>query len=317
MELDPKQKTLYQRQLKDYQKHLLPELRRNGLNDGGRFQVLTALLRLRQIACAPELAGHKGPAAKPDLLVEKLVEDIAEGHRALVFSSFTSLLDLVEKRLRKERVEFLRMDGSTPVRERTRLVERFQGGLGEPVFLVSLKAGGAGVNLTAADYVFLLDPWWNLAVEEQAAARAHRIGQTDPVTIYRLVAKDTIEERVLALSRGKAARPRWRAHCSMRARPAARPSPWKSCRNCWGERCRTASGANRWLGTNGAPPTVGARSGRYSPPMPDCRGGPQLAPKVPCRNVNTEQSASSLRRSANGASLQCRLIVNTTKVAAG
>ncbi len=205
VELDPKQKALYQRQLKDYQKHLLPELRRSGLNDGGRFQVLTALLRLRQIACAPELAGHKGPAAKLDVLVEKLVEDISEGHRALVFSSFTSLLDLVEKRLRKERVEFLRLDGSTPARERTRLIHRFQNGLDEPVFLVSLKAGGAGVNLTAADYVFLLDPWWNPAVEEQAAARAHRIGQTDPVTIYRLVAKDTIEERVLALARGKAA----------------------------------------------------------------------------------------------------------------
>ncbi|HQF54893.1 MAG TPA: DEAD/DEAH box helicase [Fibrobacteria bacterium] len=204
VELDAKQMNLYQRQLKDYQKHLLPELRRKGLNEGGRFQVLTALLRLRQIACAPELAGHKGPAAKLDVLVDKLVEDIAEGHRALVFSSFTSLLDLVGNRLRKERVEFLRLDGSTPARERTRLIHRFQNGLDESVFLVSLKAGGAGVNLTGADYVFLLDPWWNPAVEEQAAARTHRIGQTNPVTIYRLVAKDTIEERVLALARGKA-----------------------------------------------------------------------------------------------------------------
>jgi superfamily II DNA or RNA helicase len=204
VELDPKQKSLYQRQLKDYQKHLLPELRRKGLDEGGRFQVLTALLRLRQIACAPELAGHRGPAAKLDVLVEKLVEDIAEGHRALVFSSFTSLLDLLEVRLRKERVEFLRLDGSTPARERTRLIHRFQNGLDESVFLVSLKAGGAGVNLTGADYVFLLDPWWNPAVEEQAAARAHRIGQERPVTLYRLVAKDTIEERVMALARSKA-----------------------------------------------------------------------------------------------------------------
>jgi len=204
VELDAKQKSLYQRQLKDYQKHLLPELRRKGLDEGGRFEVLTALLRLRQIACAPELAGHRGPAAKLDVLVEKLVEDIVEGHRALVFSSFTSLLDLVEVRLRKERVEFLRLDGSTPARERTRLIHRFQNGLDESVFLVSLKAGGAGVNLTGADYVFLLDPWWNPAVEEQAASRAHRIGQERPVTLYRLVAKGTIEERVMALARGKA-----------------------------------------------------------------------------------------------------------------
>jgi superfamily II DNA or RNA helicase len=204
VELEAKQMTLYQRQLKDYQKELLPQIKKKGLDSNGRFQVLTALLRLRQIACAPELAGHKGAAAKLDLLMEKIAEDLAEGHRILVFSTFTSLLDLVGQRLRKLSMDYLRFDGATPPAERTRLIKQFQTEQGESIFLISLKAGGAGVNLTAADTVFLLDPWWNPAAEEQAAARAHRIGQTRPVTLYRMVAKGTIEERVLALSRSKA-----------------------------------------------------------------------------------------------------------------
>jgi len=203
--MDARQAALYERQLKEYQKNLLPHVRTSGLEGGRRFQVLTALLRLRQVACAPELAGHKGPSAKLDLLMERLVEDLAEGHKALVFSSFTSLLDLVETRLKDARMDFLRLDGSTPAAQRTRLIERFQAPSGPSIFLVSLKAGGAGINLTAADYVFLLDPWWNPASEEQAAARAHRIGQERPVTLYRMVAKGTIEERVLALSQSKAA----------------------------------------------------------------------------------------------------------------
>ena len=205
VELDPRQQALYQRQLKEYQKSLLPTIRRQGLDHGARFQVLTAILRLRQIACAPELAGHRGPSAKLDTLVERLREDIAEGHRALVFSSFTSLLDLVEPRLSRENLGFLRIDGATPAATRTRRIRRFQDGGPEPIFLVSLKAGGAGINLTAADDVFLLDPWWNPAAEEQAVSRAHRIGQTRPVTLYRMIAKGTIEERVLALARSKAA----------------------------------------------------------------------------------------------------------------
>jgi len=205
IDLDPKQMSLYNRQLQEFQKNLLPVVKENGLEGGARFEVLTALLRLRQIACAPELAGHQGPASKLDVLLEKLTEDVAEGHKAIVFSSFTSLLDLVGKRLSKESIPFLRIDGSTPARERTQLVERFQKKEREDVILVSLKAGGAGINLTAADYVFLLDPWWNPAAEEQAAARAHRIGQTRPVTVYRMVARNTIEERVLELSRSKAA----------------------------------------------------------------------------------------------------------------
>ncbi|MBK9578502.1 MAG: DEAD/DEAH box helicase [Fibrobacterota bacterium] len=204
VDLDPKQAALYRRQLLDYQKNLLPDLRENGMGEGNHFQVLTALLRLRQIACAPELASHKGPSTKIDSLVEMLHELLSENHRALVFSSFTSLLDLVGKRLSREGIDFLRFDGSTPAAERTRKIKRFQEAKDENVFLISLKSGGAGVNLTSADTVFLLDPWWNPAAESQAAARSHRIGQERPVTVYRMIARGTIEERVLALARSKA-----------------------------------------------------------------------------------------------------------------
>jgi len=204
VDLDPKQAALYRRQLMDYQKNLLPQLSENGMGESNRFQVLTALLRLRQIACAPEMASHKGPSTKIDSLVEMLHELLSENHRALVFSSFTSLLDLVGKRLSREGIDFLRFDGSTPAAERTRKIKRFQEAKDENVFLISLKSGGAGVNLTSADTVFLLDPWWNPAAESQAAARSHRIGQERPVTVYRMIARGTIEERVLALARSKA-----------------------------------------------------------------------------------------------------------------
>jgi SNF2 family DNA or RNA helicase len=126
---------------------------------------------------------------------------VADGHKALVFSQWTSLLDRVEPHLSAASIPFDRLDGSTA--DRAGVVERFQDDGGPPVLLVSLKAGGTGLNLTAADHVFLLDPWWNPAVEDQAADRAHRIGQQKPVMVYRLVAEDTVEERILALQEAK------------------------------------------------------------------------------------------------------------------
>jgi len=136
-------------------------------------------------------------------LLEALEEASTEGHRALVFSQWTSLLDLVEPKLEAAAIRFTRLDGST--RDREAVVGDFQSESGPPVMLVSLKAGGTGLNLTAADHVFLLDPWWNPAVEDQAADRAHRIGQTRPVLIHRMVTKDTVEERILALKSKKRA----------------------------------------------------------------------------------------------------------------
>jgi SNF2 family DNA or RNA helicase len=172
---------------------------------GGAFQVLEALLRLRQAACDASLVpgARIERSAKLEVLRESLEEAVAEGHKALVFSQWTSLLDRVEPVLRGSEIAFTRLDGAT--RDRAAVVAQFQSESGPPVLLVSLRAGGTGLNLTAADSVFILDPWWNPAVEEQAADRAHRIGQTRPVMIYRLVATDTVEERVLALQARKRA----------------------------------------------------------------------------------------------------------------
>lgn len=166
---------------------------------------LEALLRLRQAACHTGLVpGHEAESSsKVRLLAETLDEVVSEGHKALVFSQWTSLLDRVEPALRKEGIDFVRLDGTT--RNRKDVVDQFQADDGPPVFLISLRAGGTGLNLTAADHVFLLDPWWNPAVEEQAADRAHRIGQDKPVMVYRIVAEDTVEERILALQDRKRA----------------------------------------------------------------------------------------------------------------
>jgi SNF2 family DNA or RNA helicase len=171
----------------------------------GVLAALEALLRLRQAACHRGLVPGQSAetSSKVELLVEELTTAVAEGHKSLVFSQWTSLLDRVEPRLRAAGIAWTRLDGST--RDRAGVVAGFQADGGPPVLLLSLQAGGSGLNLTAADHVFLLDPWWNPAVEDQAADRAHRIGQTRPVLVHRLVATNTVEERVLALQESKRA----------------------------------------------------------------------------------------------------------------
>ncbi|MDX1944703.1 MAG: DEAD/DEAH box helicase [Pirellulaceae bacterium] len=169
-----------------------------------RFEVLAALTRLRQLACHPKLVDAEWPggSAKLELFME-IVEELREGnHRALVFSQFVQHLSLIRGALDAAGITYQYLDGQTPPKDRERRVDAFQRGEGE-LFLISLKAGGTGLNLTAADYVIHMDPWWNPAVEDQATDRAHRIGQTRPVTVYRLVTKDTIEEQILALHAGK------------------------------------------------------------------------------------------------------------------
>jgi superfamily II DNA or RNA helicase len=169
-----------------------------------RIRILAEITRLRRAACNPALIDSAAgvESAKLAALLELADELRAGRHRALVFSQFTGHLDLVEAALRERGVKLLRLDGSTPAKERARRVEAFQAGEGE-LFLISLKAGGSGLNLTGADYVIHLDPWWNPAVEDQATDRAHRIGQTRPVTVYRLVLRDSIEEGILALHAAK------------------------------------------------------------------------------------------------------------------
>jgi SNF2 family DNA or RNA helicase len=201
-ELEGKQKRQYDELRDHYRVALLGRVRTGGMNSA-RMQVLEALLRLRQAACHPALIDPTADdsSAKTDLLLEEVSEVLDSGHRALVFSQFTSFLAIVRRALDARRIPYLYLDGRT--RDRQALVDAFQRADGPPLFLISLKAGGLGLNLTNADYIFLLDPWWNPAVEAQAIDRAHRIGRTRPVVAYRLIARDTVEEKIVELQARK------------------------------------------------------------------------------------------------------------------
>lgn len=197
-EMEGKQRTLYDELRAHYRAALLGRINKGGI-DKARMHILEALLRLRQAACDPKLIDRDTDAssAKVELLMEELRDVLAGGHRALVFSQFTSFLHIVRGALDAERMPYLYLDGKTVNRQS--LVEQFQQPDGPPLFLISLKAGGLGLNLTNADYIFLLDPWWNPAVEAQAIDRAHRIGRQKPVVAYRLIARDSVEEKILEL----------------------------------------------------------------------------------------------------------------------
>ncbi len=202
-EMKAGQRKLYDELRHHYRDSLLKRIENQGLAQS-KIQVLAALLRLRQAACHPGLLDKNrfgNPAAKLDVLLEQLREVLDEGHKALVFSQFTSFLKIVRDRLDSNGIAYEYLDGATS--DRQARVERFQSDPDCQLFLVSLKAGGLGLNLTAAEYVFILDPWWNPAVEAQAVDRAHRIGQTRQVFVYRLIARDTVEEKVLELQKSK------------------------------------------------------------------------------------------------------------------
>lgn len=202
-ELSEQQQELYDDLRRHYRTSLLDKVEKDGL-EKSKIQVLEALLRLRQVACHPGLIDAKyadSSSAKVEVLLDQLEEICQEGHKALVFSQFTSLLALVRSRLDARGLIHEYLDGKT--QDRQAKVEHFQQDPQCKLFLISLKAGGVGLNLTAADYVFILDPWWNPAVEAQAVDRAHRIGQTRKVCAYRLIAKDTIEEKILDLQQSK------------------------------------------------------------------------------------------------------------------
>jgi hypothetical protein len=192
-------------ELRDYYRAtLLKQIETVGMKRA-KFHILEALLRLRQAACHPGLINASvkdgESSAKLDVLLPQLGEVTDEGHKALVFSQFTSFLSVVRQRLEREGIAYEYLDGKT--RDRQAPVERFQNDPDCKLFLISLKAGGQGLNLTAAEYVFLLDPWWNPAVEAQAIDRAHRIGQSRRVFAYRLITRDTVEEKVLTLQASK------------------------------------------------------------------------------------------------------------------
>ena len=202
----PWQRDLYESVRLTMEKRVRDELAARGLARS-QIVVLDALLKLRQVCCDPRLlkldaAARATSSAKLALLVELLQELVAEGRRALVFSQFTSMLAVIEHELVKLGIPWLSITGKTEARQE--IVDRFQAGE-VPVLLVSLKAGGTGLNLTAADTVIHYDPWWNPAVEAQAIDRTHRIGQTQPVVAYRLLAENTVEEKIRALQHEKAA----------------------------------------------------------------------------------------------------------------
>lgn len=202
-DLKPPQRKLYD-ELRDYYRARLLKHAEGEHLGRLKFQVLEALLRLRQAACHLGLIDKNKaaePSAKVDTLLAQLDQVLDEGHKILVFSQFTSLLAIVRSRLDGANISYAYLDGRT--RDREARVEQFQNDPNLKLFLISLKAGGLGLNLHAAEYVYLLDPWWNPAVETQAIDRAHRIGQTRQVFAYRLIARDTVEEKVLALQQTK------------------------------------------------------------------------------------------------------------------
>ena len=201
LELAPRHRTIYQRHLQRERQKVMGLL---GDMDKNRFAIFKSLTTLRMLSLDPSLVDPKyasAPSSKLDVLFEQLEDVVAEGHRALIFSQFTSFLGKARERLDAAGIDYAYLDGKT--RKRGEVIEGFKSGTA-PVFLISLKSGGFGLNLTEADYCFLLDPWWNPATENQAVDRTHRIGQTKNVMVYRLVAKDTIEEKVMALKEKKA-----------------------------------------------------------------------------------------------------------------
>ncbi|HEY9869808.1 MAG TPA: SNF2-related protein [Candidatus Obscuribacterales bacterium] len=206
-ELEDEQRSLYLDVLDECRQKVFGEIAARGI---GRSQisVLAALLRLRQVCCDPRLLkdrrdGKVPPSAKLDALLEMIEEIVDEGHKVLVFSQFVEMLTLIRHEFEKVGYVYEYIDGQTPARDRLDKVNRFNADESIPIFLISLKAGGTGLNLTGADYVVHYDPWWNPAVENQATDRAHRIGQTKHVFNYKLITKGTVEEKILALQKKK------------------------------------------------------------------------------------------------------------------
>jgi SNF2 family DNA or RNA helicase len=202
LELNPKHRKVYQTHLQRERQKVLGLL---GDLDKNRFEIFRSLTMLRQASIDAALISpdyEDVPSTKLDAVLELVDDVVREGHRTLIFSQFTRFLGRVRDRLLEEGVPVVYLDGSTT--DRAAVLSEWKNG-DAPVFLISLKAGGFGLNLTEADYVILLDPWWNPATEAQAVDRVHRIGQTKKVMVYRLVSKDTIEEKVMALKASKSA----------------------------------------------------------------------------------------------------------------
>jgi SNF2 family DNA or RNA helicase len=200
-ELGEEQRRIYDRIKDSYRAALLDRIGEEGMGRSAIY-ILEGLTRLRQVCDSPELVKEEGPSAKLDELIREIEENTGH-HKALVFSQFTSMLGLIREELVERGIPYLYLDGSVSAEERKRAVFRFQEEEDTRIFLISLKAGGVGLTLTAADYVYLVDPWWNPAAEQQAIDRSHRIGQEKKVFAYRMICRDTVEEKILQLQERK------------------------------------------------------------------------------------------------------------------
>lgn len=206
-EMEDEQRSLYLDVLDECKQQVFGDIKRKGIG-GSQFSVLAALLRLRQVCCDPRLLKDRKdkalpPSSKLSALIEMIGEIVDAGHKILVFSQFVEMLSLIRTELEKEKYVYEYLDGQTPAKERLEKVNNFNVDDSIPIFLISLKAGGTGLNLTGADYVIHYDPWWNPAVENQATDRAHRIGQTRHVFNYKLITRGTVEEKILSLQKKK------------------------------------------------------------------------------------------------------------------
>jgi SNF2 family DNA or RNA helicase len=203
--MDAEQRKFYNQYREGYRNKLLKKIDEEGIAKSG-MDVLEGLLRLRQICDHPALVTKNEDEPVGSVKIEELTREIQENagdHKLLIFSQFTEMLHLIRKQFEASGITFCYLDGSTPLPKRQEQVVKFQEDESVKAFLISLKAGGVGLNLTVADYVYIVDPWWNPAAEMQAIDRAHRIGQKRKVFAYKMICKDTVEEKILRLQERK------------------------------------------------------------------------------------------------------------------
>ena len=204
-EMEEDQRKIYDAYRNDYRDKIMGTIDTQGI-DKSQLTILQGLMKLRQICDSPAILKEKDKYPNHSIKLEELAREITENisdHKALVFSQFLGMLALIKEKLTELNVEYEYFDGSTNINERQRAIDNFQNNPNCRVFLISLKAGGVGLNLTAADYVYIVDPWWNPAVEQQAIDRTHRIGQTKNIFAYRMICKDTIEDKIIQLQERK------------------------------------------------------------------------------------------------------------------
>ncbi|MFN8288061.1 MAG: DEAD/DEAH box helicase [Chitinophagales bacterium] len=205
-QMDEPQKEVYESIKKQIKSNVFLDIERDGLNKA-KFSILQGILKLRQVCCAPSLLKDEEVTTHDSVKLEIVMNELRDnvtGSKSLVFSQYLGMLEMIAQKCKAEKIPFLYFDGSTPLNERAAMVNEFQNPDSDVrVFLISLKAGNAGLNLTAAEYVFLMDPWWNNAVEQQAIDRTHRIGQTKNIFAYKLICRGTIEEKILELQQKK------------------------------------------------------------------------------------------------------------------